>query len=237
MTNKIIQCFVFLLSVFMVINLVACLNGDPQVHTLPSELTLDIPNIEQPTKAEPEQEITLKVEPETVEETITILCDCEMGQYARIPGGVTPARVQIRFIDDETRHYFSDINEFVDISQFSVYHTFTELNWHHSPAGIRTIFTTDITISNFQIITLVYSYQFVDFCCDEFCNCIIINDVLYTLDVLTPETPLVAEWINTGCFTTGRGVSFIYDGVTRYFDIVLESYDGHIYMAEFKPKQ
>jgi hypothetical protein len=167
-------------------------------------------------------------------ESNSVLCDCDLCQAARLPGGVTPAGVQIHFILNEIRPDYDNINEYVDISPFADYYTFTETDW---TSGMRTLFSTDITVNNFQFLTLAYSVFLEEMCCDDYCSCIFVTDALYTLNELTPEMPLVAEWNYVGCFTSHRGISFEYDGVARYFDIIHSNYNGHLFLREFEPRQ
>jgi hypothetical protein len=164
----------------------------------------------------------------------THLCGCHLCEYARQRVGVTDANVKIRFIEGEYGFYSGaddGINEYTDINQFADYHTFTEADW---TSGMRTLVTTDKPITDFRFVTLVYRYQRDEPCCDELCLCILVTDTLYTLDELTPNMPLLLEWHYRGCFTSSRGVSFVYNGVTQYFDIDYSSYNGHLYLRWFE---
>jgi hypothetical protein len=160
-------------------------------------------------------------------------CDCETCRSARLSGGVTSAGVHIRFIADETRPMFDHVNEYVDIGTFEHYHTFIESGGH---AGMSTIITAEKTVTDFQFLSLHYSYQ-LEYCCEEPCICIFINYTLFSLDELTSEMPLFVTWNYMHCFTSGRGISFVYDGVTRYFDIFFSNYNGHLFLREFEPRQ
>jgi len=164
-------------------------------------------------------------------EPLVYFCECDYCENARIAvEGVTPAKLQIRFIADESNTHLDTVNEYVDISENADYHVFIEPN-----GFVKTLFTTEKTISDFQFISLKHSFQRDENCCDEVCLCTFIEDILYSLEELTPEKPLFTEWRNIGCFTTNRGISFVYDGVRRYFNIILSNKSGHLFLSEFEP--
>ena len=151
--------------------------------------------------------------------------------------GVTSAKVQIRFVADEdaeedTWLLDGGINELVDISQLVTYHTFIEpgreAQWQ---SGVRVIYTTDATVRDFRLISIIHSFQLYEMCCEVPCFCTFIEDVLFSLDELTPEMPLVTAFVHTGCFTSGRGISFSYGGATRYFNIVLSNKSSHLFLT------
>jgi hypothetical protein len=152
-------------------------------------------------------------------ETRNYSCVCELCEHARLFDAVTSAGVKIRFPIDELM-YDNGVNEYVDLSAFADYHTFAEEPWY---GGMRTLFTTDITVSDFRFLSLVYDdyYYVID------------SIVLFSLNELTPEMPLLAEWNYMGCFTSSRAISFVYGGETRYFEIVLSNCRSHLYLAEF----
>ena len=141
-------------------------------------------------------------------------------------GGVTSAYVQIRFVEDETTQYVAEVNELFDLSQIEAYHSFVDPGTealHES--GQRIVFTADTPVSDFRFLALGYEKEVLP--TEE--------GVLYALDALTPERPFVVEWVHVGCFTSFRGISFVVDGETRYFEIVMSNKDGRLFLVEFEP--
>jgi len=136
--------------------------------------------------------------------------------------------IQVRFAADETTQYFAEANELVDLDMLAAYRTFTDPDTAllYEQAGQRIVFTTDIPVSDFQFLALGYDDDFSPF----------VEGVLYSLDELTPEEALVVVWIHTGCFTSGRGISFVEDDVTRYFEIMLSNMDGRLFLTEIEPQ-
>ena len=154
-------------------------------------------------------------------------CDCDLCEYARKRIGVTPANVKIRFLEsDDWRHEWDTINEFVDINQFEDYYFFAEEN---SPHVTKTLFTTDSVITDFQFLVIGYCFLHDEPCCF---SSIYVHEVLFSLDELTPEKPLLAHWTYAGCFTSSKGVSFVYNGTKHYFEIINSNYNSHLFLTE-----
>ena len=149
-------------------------------------------------------------------------------------GGVTSAKVQIRFAATEER--FGECaayipNELVDISELAAYQTFIESDREEQwESGWRVVYTANAAVHDFQLIGLSYGFFL-----DESTTNIYVREIIYALDELSPELPLVASWVHEGCFTTGRGISFVYDGATRYFEIFHSNKSGHLFLSEFVP--
>jgi len=154
------------------------------------------------------------------------ICECALCQYARKRIGVTPANVRIRFVANaHIQPEWDTLNEFIDISQISEHHTFAE----QGNPFMKTLFTTDSVVTEFQFLSIGYCFWLCEPCCNA---AIYICDVLFSLDELAPGKPLLVEWRYMGCFTSSRGVSFVYDGVRRYFEIIYSNYNGHLFLAE-----
>ena len=146
--------------------------------------------------------------------------------------GVTSAKVRIRFAATEERfgEYAEYIpNELVDISQLAAYQTFIDPGMEEQwESGWRVVYTANAAVHDFQLIGLSYGFLL-----DEPTTNIYVREIIYALHELSPELPLAASWVHEGCFTTGRGVSFVYDGAARYFEIVHSNKSGHLFLREF----
>jgi hypothetical protein len=154
------------------------------------------------------------------------ICECELCQYARKRIGVTPANVRIRFvISEHGQPEWDTLNEYVDINQFSEYYTFIE----HDYPLMKTLFTTDSVVTDFQFLSIGYCFLHDEPCCF---SAIYVYDILFSLNELSSEKPLLAEWRYIGCFTSSKGVSFVHDGIRRYFEIMYCNYNGHLFLAE-----
>lgn len=157
------------------------------------------------------------------------LFEQELARYvASLPlDGVTSAGLQIRFAAHELFEHDS-INELVDLDTLPDYRTFIEpgrqQQWEE---GFRVVFTTHAPVEDFRIIGLTYG-----FFQDEPTDGIYVREVIYAAGALTPQMPLVASWVHEGCFTSGRGISFLYEGVVRYFEIVHSNKSGHLFLSE-----
>ncbi|MCL2456059.1 MAG: hypothetical protein FWD19_00745 [Defluviitaleaceae bacterium] len=159
-------------------------------------------------------------------------CECELCEFARRREGVSPANVKIRPTEKE-RATCNDINEFVDLDQIENYHEFDE--WDDS-ARTRSIFTTDVAVQDFQFFSIHYHWG-IDCCGDDSCFCMSVDEIIFSLDELTPEKPLVLGWRYEGCFTSSKGVSFSFEGEQKFFEIIHSNYNGHLFLKEFEPKK
>ena len=174
---------------------------------------------------------TAKSEQEIIEYNLNLFYD-ELYQYVSslTLGGVTSAEVQIRFVADGVLYAYG-VNELVCLDQIIAYQTFVEPGREeHWDSGWRVIYTANTTVSDFRLIALTYGMFLY-----EPTDGIYVRDVIYTISELLPELPLVASWVHEGCFTTGRGISFVYDGETRYFEIMLSNKSGHLFLSEIVP--
>ena len=225
-TSRAIICFLF--AVFLLLFVTACSHyqENNSVNVTPAQTDEQINGQMEEPAYESTEEVSELLEIIPLTEYETAYYEDLMRQYVlSIPfQGVTSARVQIRFVATEERfgEYAVYVpNELVDINQLAAYHIFIEPDWEEQwDSGWRVVFTTNAAVSNFRLISIVHSFQLYEMCCESYCSCTFVNDVLFSLVELTPEMPLVAAYVHIGCFTSGRGISFLYDGVTRYFNIV-----------------
>jgi len=156
---------------------------------------------------------------------ICILSDAELPAFNR--SEEFTGHVQVRFVADETTQYFAEVNDLVDLYTLADYHTFIDpYTASLDNPSQRIVFTADTPVSDFRFLALGYDDDFAPF----------IEDVLYSRDELTPEEALVVLWIHVGCFTSGRGISFVEDGVTRYFEVMLSNMDGRLFLTEMEPQ-
>lgn len=92
----------------------------------------------------------------------------------------------------------------------------------------RIVFMADAAVKDFRYLAVETVFV-------EESMGMVVGDVLYQLDELTPEEPFVVNWISIGDVGMYRGVSFVEDGTTRYFAFNISGYDGDMNMIEFKP--
>lgn len=90
----------------------------------------------------------------------------------------------------------------------------------------KIIFTTNIAAKDFKFIEVNYRTEDADIIFFE-------NEVLYSLEELSPEEPFVVTWMEWGSIPH-RGVSFVDEtDTTRYFCIVMSGKDGSLHLDEF----
>jgi hypothetical protein len=106
---------------------------------------------------------------------------------------------------------------------------------YESGWDVRVIFTAERSVSDFRFISLIYCYQQADVFAHIDCGCISVVNEFHFLDELTPEMPLVSTWMYWGCFTSGWGISFVYDDVTWFFNVVHSNESGRLFLWEFEP--
>ena len=223
------QILALILTMLMLLTLAACI-GD--YFETPGVTDTEIPST---AGTSDETLASREIIPTTEYETENY--DDIMRQYVlSLPlQGVTSARVRIRFVADENRFGESAEyipNELVDISQLAAYYTFIEPGREEQwQSGTKAIFTAETAVSDFQLITLTYGFFL-----EEPIDGVFVENVIFSLDEFTPELPLVTAWVYEGCFTSGRGISFLYEGVKMYFEIMHSNKSGHLFLREFIPK-
>jgi hypothetical protein len=103
------------------------------------------------------------------------------------------------------------------------YYLFEEEYKGYTPSKI--IFRTNIAAKDFKFIALEY---------DQKAEAIKPSKVLYSLDALLPEKPLVVTWMEIGS-VPHRGISFLDENnVTRYFSLSVSGEDGSTVLAELE---
>ena len=202
--------FVIVLLCLIVLVASACTDVEP----------IPIPEPEPPEIASSEE-----TEQEYTDSDRCLLPEATPQEFASPDAGQNP--VQIRFVADETTQYFAEVNDLVDLDSLAGYRTFIDPDTVllDNPSQ-RIVFTTDLPVSDFRFLALGYDEDFSP----------IVADVLYSLDALTAEEALVVLWVHTGCFTSGRAISFVENGVRRYFEIMLSNMDGHLFLTEIEPQ-
>jgi len=143
--------------------------------------------------------------------------------------GRTSANVRAYFVDDERHQHHYDVFLY-DISQVEQYHEFV------TPEGLaRMVFTTESTVRDFRFLEIQFNHNFFNENADENERHYNVESVLYTLDELTPEIPLVVTGVNLGSTAVAaNGFSFVdEDGETRYFLIQVSGKTGFLAIGEF----
>lgn len=111
----------------------------------------------------------------------------------------------------------------------SEYDSFSEFIEFEDEGFQKIIFTTNIAVKDFRFIEVGYKDDDIDFTFFE-------NDVLYSLEELSPAKPFVVTWMEQGTIPH-RGISFIDEtGATRYFCIAMSGEDGSVFLVEFNNK-
>lgn len=150
------------------------------------------------------------------------------GKYSlEIESTMNTGDVALHFVADDTTRFFAPNNDLFYLEAIAQYHFFIDpdVDTLYEPGGQRIVFSTEVAVSQFQFMTLTYGEEnFVPMA----------GEVLYSLDILNPEKPFVVEWVHVGCFTSGRGISFVDpEGVIRHFEIVLSNESGLLFLSEF----
>jgi len=121
------------------------------------------------------------------------------------------AFIDVRIIDEVDLDSYSSFDEFVE---------FDEEGYQ------RIVFTTSAVVTDFRFIEVGYNS---DGPTIEFFE----SSVLYSIDELLPEKPLVVTWMEWGLIPH-RGISYIDENSTRkFFSINLSGYDGSLLLVEF----
>jgi len=145
-----------------------------------------------------------------------------------IQASLTSANVRVYFVDDERIASHMDEVFLYDISQVEQYH---ELIIREDL--VRMVFTTESTVRDFRFLQIQHNDNFFNENADENERRYNVVSVLYTLDELTPEIPLVVTGVNMGCALAANGFSFVVDGETRYFLIQVSGKTGFLTIGEF----
>ena len=143
--------------------------------------------------------------------------------YTRSQTGVAGANVRMHIVDDggwlssrDEGHALR--NNYICLSRFDSYH---ELITGASDSQ-RIVFTTEQTVRNFQFFRIGW---------DSDIYWPKPGDVLYSLDELTPEKPLVVGWMGSLHFNSG--ISFLDEnGIKRIFGINDSLKDGSLWIID-----
>ena len=111
------------------------------------------------------------------------------------------------------------------LSQYASYDEFMELE--DLSYQVKVVFTTSVPVTDFKFLEGGYvggeddSFRFV------------VNSVLYSMDELLPEKPLVVGTVFHGDFPT-RGISFVDESnTTRYYTLGMSGKDGSLVLIEY----
>ena len=139
----------------------------------------------------------------------------EIESHTEIDGsrGLTSANVRLRWVDDGIIwQHRPDV--IFDLTQIEYHHEFI-----HREDGFRLVFLTDIVVHNFSVLSVSTNYHYFSDNAPEEERRYNVEQVLYTLDILTPEIPFVVTGLKLGCAGVAvSGFSFVdCEGITRYF--------------------
>jgi len=127
--------------------------------------------------------------------------------------GLTSANVRLRHVDDGVLWHNNPEHSF-DLSQVEYYHEFV-----NKSGGVRVVFTTESTVQNFRFFSVEWNNRFFRDYATDYDRMYKVEQVLYTLDALTPNVPFVVTGVGWGgAAIAANGFSFIDEnGITRYF--------------------
>jgi len=109
-----------------------------------------------------------------------------------------------------------------DLSQVETYYEFSELE-----GLMRFVFSTDIAVANFRLLRIYHNENFFRESAELHERLYNVQEILYTLEELTPEMPFVVAWWFPGGAVAGNGFSFTDAyGQTRYFAFFNSGYEG-----------
>lgn len=109
----------------------------------------------------------------------------------------------------------------------SQYDSFAEFIEFEDENPQKIIFTTNIPVRDFGFIEVAYKDQDMNVTFFE-------NQLLYSLEELSPTKPFLVTWIEQGALPH-RGISFIDEtDRTRYFYIAMSGEDGSLLLVEFE---
>jgi len=146
--------------------------------------------------------------------------------------GLTSANVRVLYVDDGIIWQHRPDMLF-DLSKVEHYHEFVNEEWKDLA---RVVFTTEATVREFSFLDITWNENFSWDDSDGSERLYIVRDVLYTLDELTPEIPLVVTGANLGCAAAANGFSFVDEtGTARYFALLegMEDWEGFLMGIEF----
>jgi len=125
--------------------------------------------------------------------------------------GRTSANVRWYFVDDGISWQHHQPELVFDLDRVEKYHEFVIRE------GLRIVFTTEATVRDFRFLSVMFNDKYSRENPVESERLYIVENVLYTLDELTPKIPLVITGIDWGGAVPINGFSFVVDGEIRYF--------------------
>jgi len=135
---------------------------------------------------------------------------------------LTDANIRVQFATHVRDNWWFPDEVLFDLSQVEQYHEITLIE-----DGAPFVFTTEIPLHNFNLLVLGLNDDFFADNAPANARLHYVSEIVYTLEVLTPETPLVANWLFLGGAFPINGFSFTdTNGTTRYFSFHGSGYDG-----------
>ena len=143
--------------------------------------------------------------------------------------GLTSANVRLYFADNESVRQWYPSYRLFDLNQIEHYHEFIL-----SREAFKLVFTTEEIVRNFRFLEIQWNDDFFESDKDESVRLYNVSNILYSLDELTPKTPLVIMGANLGCSLAVNGFSFEdTSGETNYFSFLQSGETGFIVISEF----
>ncbi|MCL2357335.1 MAG: hypothetical protein FWC70_09305 [Defluviitaleaceae bacterium] len=134
--------------------------------------------------------------------------------------GVTAANVRVHFVDRDWGFPPYPPYRFFNLDANVQYREFLA-----DANGIRILFTTEAAVRDFKFVSVLPS--------DAVAGRYIIGETLASHSELTPETPILLTWANTGCISASHAFSFLDEsGETRVFALSFCNRDGFLMIYE-----
>ena len=143
--------------------------------------------------------------------------------------GVTSANVRLYFVEEESisQRYYA--YRMFDLSQVEHYREFI-----HREDDLRIIFITEYVVRDFRFLSIMWNDNFSREDANEGERRYSVRSILYSLDELTPEIPLVVRGADFGCALAANGFSFTDENDTvRYFSFLICGKSGFVIISEF----
>ena len=144
--------------------------------------------------------------------------------------GLTPSNVRLWLEDNySNRLWYLDYRLF-DIDKLSYYHEF--INFENSTFKI--IFTTENKVRDFKFLEIRWNENFFNDNKNGSERRYNIIEILYSLDELVPEIPLIVVGPDFGSALSANGFSYVDEyGTTLYFEFFQSGKTGLIEIVEF----
>ena len=143
--------------------------------------------------------------------------------------GLTSANVRLYLVDNEKTPQWYPAYRLIDLNQLENYHEFVATS-----DGFQIVFTTEKTVYNFRFLDIRWNDNFFENDINEFERLYSVHNVIYSLERLTAESPLLVVGANLGCALAVNGFSFEDEyGETNYFSFLQSGKTGLIEVGEF----